>query len=85
MEGAVENRVMAVVANHVSHGDEVCFVVVAESADRMGWPILHTLGSQAASDYRPVRAIDLGPAPGRHVGVVEVFGPARSLPVSREL
>lgn len=74
------NKLLAVYAVSEAHKDEICFIVIAESMNRMGWPLMATYGNVVAKDYKPVRVTDLGPAPDRDVAVLDVFGPARSLP-----
>lgn len=76
----MSNRLLAVYVQHEEYRDEVCFVVVAENMDRMGWPLGATFGKFLWQNYKPIRVADLGPAPERDVAVVDVFGPLRSLP-----
>ena len=76
----MSNQLLAVYTLHENHRDEVCFIVVAESMERMGWPLAATFGRMLWENYKPIRVADLGPAPERDVGVVDVFGPPRSLP-----
>jgi len=80
----MSNRIVAVYARHTLYKDEVCFVVVAESLDRMGWPVIAAFGSLVMERYTPLRVVDLGPAPDRDVTVVDIVGPGRSLPCPRQ-
>lgn len=74
------NQLLAVYAEYERHRHEVCFIVVAESIDRMGWPLMERFGNALWEDYKPLRVVKLGPAPDRDVGFVEAFGPKASLP-----
>jgi hypothetical protein len=74
------NKLLAVYAKHEKHGDEVCFIVIAESLERMGWPLMATFGKLLWENYAPLRVATLGPAPEREVAVLDVVGAARSIP-----
>jgi hypothetical protein len=78
----MSNQVLAVYAVHERHRDEVCFIVIAESMDKMGRPLMAKYGKALWENYKPIRVAALGPAPDRDVGLVEVFGPRRSLPLN---
>ena len=74
------NQAFAVYALHEANKDEVCFVVIAENIERMGWPLLGKFGRTLWERYKPLRLAQLGTAPDRDVGYIDAFGPARSLP-----
>ena len=74
------NQLLAVYAEESRLRQEVCFIVVAENINRMGRPLMAKFGKVLWENYRPLRVLELGPAPDRDVGFVEAFGPKASLP-----
>jgi len=76
----MSNQLLAVYVEHGRNREEVCFIVVAENRDRMGWPLLARFGKVLWENYRPLRVIELGTAHDRDIGLIEMFGPKASLP-----
>jgi len=74
----MSNQALAVHSLHTETLEEVCFIVVAENLDKMGWPLLAHFG-KAIEAYKPLRVTNLG-ATQREIGFVDVFGAQGSLP-----
>lgn len=73
------NQLVAVEAINKRTNEKVFFLVVAESVDRAGWPLLEKYKS-FDEKYAPVSFRPMCSAPDRNPQVIDAFGPSGSIP-----
>jgi len=73
------NRAYALVAECVRTGKEVCFLVVSDDEEKVGWEFLAAFPGQS-EDYRFLKSIPLVETPDLENGFIGSLGPKCSVP-----